>query len=301
MQIGAGCCCCCNSLVIFTTFSSLCSPGILSWLLMSSTSLLLFACQSCSLYDTRHMSSARSRSPRVYLSVVQRTPIPTSRYRTLETAETTAILLNQSELYVQKIQVQPLSLPCQAFKFINSMLPLLICVIFILVLYWCISSLLILITNYDPETHHIGRTFSVFITLDGTQLRLQRPEHNITRRSLWNDEIPSTTTMRFKQQRIYDLSDSSITLLPYGLVGKRLWSRKYPICITVPFQNKSKVSIFYVLCLILHENDIHQVCRRTRVKFSFYTFILVPWRHSGFRKQRYVCFNEHDLDLLKND
>nr|CAH8869916.1 unnamed protein product [Trichobilharzia regenti] len=96
------------------------------------------------------------------------------------------------------------------------------------------------ITNYDPETHHIGRTFSVFITLDGTQLRLQRPEHNITRRSLWNDEIPSTTTMRFKQQRIYDLSDSSITLLPYGLVGKRLWSRKYPICITVPFQNKSK-------------------------------------------------------------
>ncbi|CAH8611887.1 unnamed protein product [Heterobilharzia americana] len=96
------------------------------------------------------------------------------------------------------------------------------------------------ITNYDPETHHIGRTFSVFLTLDGTQLRLQRPEHNITRRSLWNDEIPSITTMRFKQQRIFDLSNSSITLLPCGLVGKRLWSRKYPICVIVPSQTKPK-------------------------------------------------------------
>ncbi|CAH8657159.1 unnamed protein product [Schistosoma rodhaini] len=96
------------------------------------------------------------------------------------------------------------------------------------------------IIHYDPETHHIGKTFSVFLTLDGTQLRLQRPEHNITRRSLWNDEIPSTTTIRFKQQHIYDLTNATVTLLPCGLVGKRLWSRKYPICITVPTESRFK-------------------------------------------------------------
>ncbi|KAK4475795.1 hypothetical protein MN116_001051 [Schistosoma mekongi] len=96
------------------------------------------------------------------------------------------------------------------------------------------------IIHYDPETHHIGKTFSVFLTLDGTQLRLQRPEHNITRRSLWNDEIPSTTAIRFRQQHIYDLCNSSVTLLPCGLVGKRLWSRKYPICITVYSEGKFK-------------------------------------------------------------
>ncbi|CAH8618765.1 unnamed protein product [Schistosoma intercalatum] len=96
------------------------------------------------------------------------------------------------------------------------------------------------IIHYDPETHHIGKTFSVFLTLDGTQLRLQRPEHNITRRSLWNDEIPSTTTMRFKQQHIYDLTNATVTLLPCGLVGKRLWSRKYPICITVYTEGRFK-------------------------------------------------------------
>ncbi|CAH8610302.1 unnamed protein product [Schistosoma mattheei] len=96
------------------------------------------------------------------------------------------------------------------------------------------------IIHYDPETHHIGKTFSVFLTLDGTQLRLQRPEHNITRRSLWNDEIPSTTTMRFKQQHIYDLANATVTLLPCGLVGKRLWSRKYPICITVYTEGRFK-------------------------------------------------------------
>ncbi|CAH8572756.1 unnamed protein product [Schistosoma turkestanicum] len=99
------------------------------------------------------------------------------------------------------------------------------------------------ILHYDPETHHIGKTFSVFLTLDGTQLRLQRPEHNITRRSLWNDEILSTTTIRFKQQHIYDLSNATVTLLPNGLVGKRLWSRKYPICITVHTEGRFKRKI----------------------------------------------------------
>ncbi|VDP19729.1 unnamed protein product [Schistosoma margrebowiei] len=111
------------------------------------------------------------------------------------------------------------------------------------------------IIHYDPETHHIGKTFSVFLTLDGTQLRLQRPEHNITRRSLWNDEIPSTTTMRFKQQHIYDLANATVTLLPCGLVGKRLWSRKYPICITVNTEGRFKAVQHYLLASDINNSN----------------------------------------------
>lgn len=97
------------------------------------------------------------------------------------------------------------------------------------------------INRYDPQTHHISKTSSVYIRLDGTQLRLQRPERNITRRSLWNDEIPSIESIRFKNQRIFDLIHARISLVPSGLVGKRLWSRKYPIRIILPIHTMIKV------------------------------------------------------------
>lgn len=89
------------------------------------------------------------------------------------------------------------------------------------------------IMKYDAETHHVSQTHSVFITLDGMQLRLQRPRRNIARRSMWNEEIPPIGSLRFHQQRIYDLTHARVVLLPNGLVTKRLWSKKYPIAITL--------------------------------------------------------------------
>ncbi|KAG5443548.1 Tabersonine 6,7-epoxidase isoform 2 [Clonorchis sinensis] len=98
------------------------------------------------------------------------------------------------------------------------------------------------VTEYDPETHHVSRTHSVFVTLDGTQLRLQRPRRNISRRSMWNEELPSGLSTRFQNQRIFDLVQARVTLLPSGLVSKRLWSKKYPIAITLPLQPNRKTS-----------------------------------------------------------
>ncbi|TPP63431.1 Testis-expressed sequence 2 protein [Fasciola gigantica] len=89
-------------------------------------------------------------------------------------------------------------------------------------------------SSYDAQTHHVSQTHSVFVTLDGTQLRLQRPRRNIARRSMWNEELPTTSALRFHQQRIFDLVHARVTLLPTGLVSKRLWSKKYPISITIP-------------------------------------------------------------------
>ncbi|TGZ60812.1 hypothetical protein CRM22_008326 [Opisthorchis felineus] len=98
------------------------------------------------------------------------------------------------------------------------------------------------VAEYDPETHHVSRTYSVFVTLDGTQLRLQRPRRNISRRSMWNEELPSGLSTRFQNQRIFDLVQARVTLLPSGLVSKRLWSKKYPIAITLPLQPNRKTS-----------------------------------------------------------
>ncbi|KAF6779972.1 hypothetical protein AHF37_00473 [Paragonimus kellicotti] len=98
------------------------------------------------------------------------------------------------------------------------------------------------VKDYDAETHHVSQTHSVFVTLDGTQLRLQRPRRNIQRRSMWNEELPSISAARFQHQRIYDLVHARVTLLPAGLICKRLWSKKYPIAIILPNQQNKQVA-----------------------------------------------------------
>ncbi|XP_071963157.1 testis-expressed protein 2-like [Antedon mediterranea] len=82
--------------------------------------------------------------------------------------------------------------------------------------------------EYDADTYHIQQTHSVFLRLDGTVLRLLQPKVNIPKRAMWDEALPKAV---FEHQRHYDLRGSSVFLLPDGLVSKRTWSKKYPICI----------------------------------------------------------------------
>ncbi|VDD77699.1 unnamed protein product [Mesocestoides corti] len=93
---------------------------------------------------------------------------------------------------------------------------------------------------YSPETYHINNTHSVYVTLEGTQLRIQRPRKNVSRRAMFNLPVPPTCGVHFVHQRIFDMRKVNVSLLPHGLVEKRLWSKKYPICLTV--QSERKVS-----------------------------------------------------------
>ena len=82
---------------------------------------------------------------------------------------------------------------------------------------------------YDPDDYHISATRSVFVQLEGTNLRLQTPKHNVPKRAMWNE--PPLHASTFIHQRFFDLQGSRIYLLPQGLVRKRIWSKKYPICV----------------------------------------------------------------------
>ncbi len=86
--------------------------------------------------------------------------------------------------------------------------------------------------TYDPDNYHTNQTQSVFVRLDGYSLRLSRPKHNIPRRAMYNE--PTVHKVEYIHQRHYDMRDSKVYLLPSGLVKKRLWSKKYPICIELP-------------------------------------------------------------------
>ncbi|KAJ8254254.1 hypothetical protein COCON_G00208660 [Conger conger] len=89
------------------------------------------------------------------------------------------------------------------------------------------------IQSYDPETYHATLTHSVYVRLEGSFLRLSKPHRNIARRATFNEPKPDVT---YIGQKIYDLTDSHIYLAPPNLAKKRVWNKKYPICIELAKQ-----------------------------------------------------------------
>ncbi|KAK3520477.1 hypothetical protein QTP70_024097 [Hemibagrus guttatus] len=82
--------------------------------------------------------------------------------------------------------------------------------------------------SYDPETYHPSLCHSVYVTLDGCHLRLAYPRVNIPRQATFNEPTHDTT---FVRSRCFQLSNSKVSLVPAILAKKRVWNRKYPICI----------------------------------------------------------------------
>lgn len=90
------------------------------------------------------------------------------------------------------------------------------------------------IHSYDPEMYHATLTHSVYVRLEGSVLRLSKPNRNISRRATHNEPKPDVT---YISQKIYDLTDSKIYLMPQSLARKRVWNKKYPICIELAKQD----------------------------------------------------------------
>ncbi|XP_052775563.1 testis-expressed protein 2-like [Mya arenaria] len=91
------------------------------------------------------------------------------------------------------------------------------------------------VMEYKPETYSINNTHSIFVDLEGTTLRLRRPKINVPKRAMWDEQNHSP---HFVNQRHFDIEGSKVLLLPVGLVSKRLWSKKYPICVALAKDGK---------------------------------------------------------------
>ncbi|KAF4092626.1 hypothetical protein AMELA_G00023080 [Ameiurus melas] len=90
------------------------------------------------------------------------------------------------------------------------------------------------IYSYDPEAYHATLTHSVYVRLEGSVLRLSKPNRNVPRRATFNEPKPDIT---YISQKIYDLTNSKIYLVPHSLARKRVWNKKYPICIELAKQD----------------------------------------------------------------
>lgn len=91
--------------------------------------------------------------------------------------------------------------------------------------------------DYKVETYSINNTHSIYVHLEGTTLRLRRPKVNVPKRAMWDEPHHSP---QFIHQRHFDIQGSKVLLLPNGLVKKRLWSKKYPICIALAKDGKKQ-------------------------------------------------------------
>ncbi|CAG11451.1 unnamed protein product, partial [Tetraodon nigroviridis] len=83
--------------------------------------------------------------------------------------------------------------------------------------------------SYDPETFHPSIMHSVYVTLDGSRLSLAYPRTNVPRWAGF-DEVHEAS---FQHSCTYELAKCRVSLMPRGLARKRLWNKKYPICITL--------------------------------------------------------------------
>lgn len=83
---------------------------------------------------------------------------------------------------------------------------------------------------YDPQNYHVARTKSVYFRLEGETLRIMETRMRIPKRAVWDEPKHK---LKFTRRRTYNLAGAKIELLPEGLIRRRRWSKKYPICITI--------------------------------------------------------------------
>ncbi|XP_060802746.1 testis-expressed protein 2 isoform X2 [Amyelois transitella] len=92
--------------------------------------------------------------------------------------------------------------------------------------------------DYDPYTYTITKTTSAFMKLEGCNLRLSYTTTKVPKKALWDEKIENVI---FYQHRLYNLTGARVILLPKGLVRRRQWSKKYPICIILSESEKIQV------------------------------------------------------------
>ena len=81
---------------------------------------------------------------------------------------------------------------------------------------------------YDVDTYEVKNTVSVRISVEHHMMKIEYPETNIPKRLNTDEIIPNDISFLYHSDHI-DLTKAKISLLPDGIAGKRMFSKKYPI------------------------------------------------------------------------
>ncbi|CAD5122419.1 unnamed protein product [Dimorphilus gyrociliatus] len=103
--------------------------------------------------------------------------------------------------------------------------------------------------EYNSENFHLIDTKSAFVQLDTCILNVKIALQSLPRRACYKHNLPIPAQAQFLDESMtVDLRDCNVILLPDRLVHKRLWSKKYPICIK-PSDGSKNIILFARTCL----------------------------------------------------
>lgn len=84
---------------------------------------------------------------------------------------------------------------------------------------------------YNPHTFHVNNLQTVLVRLDGSMLRISRPNNMLLRHAIHEDPTLSKKEPKMISQSIYDITNAVVKLRPKRLAKRRWFTRRYPICI----------------------------------------------------------------------
>jgi len=85
--------------------------------------------------------------------------------------------------------------------------------------------------SYSVEDYHLSSTQSIYVQLEGSSLRIQKPKLPNSKLAMFDESNMASSV--FVSHQHYNIAGSHVSLQPHNLCDKRLWSKKYPIVVSL--------------------------------------------------------------------
>ncbi|GAU97191.1 hypothetical protein RvY_08533 [Ramazzottius varieornatus] len=86
-----------------------------------------------------------------------------------------------------------------------------------------------MIGDFDIATFSVNQTQNVYVSLDGTDLRIRKTKNRVLpKRAMYDEELKSSS-FTFTESRVFSIADAEVTLIPEDIPRKRRWIWRLPI------------------------------------------------------------------------
>ena len=116
--------------------------------------------------------------------------------------------------------------------------------------------------DYVPDKFDFSHeTVPIYASLKGTKLTLSYPDVDSTGKKFEPRSIDEGAKVLFSRHEHYDIAGSKISLLPSTMKMKKVWSRKFPICLVLHKPNAVAEDITYKTRGTDEDDDTENVCK----------------------------------------
>ena len=116
--------------------------------------------------------------------------------------------------------------------------------------------------DYVPDKFDFSHdTVPIYAALKGTKLTLSYPNVDSAGKKFDPRSIEEGAKVLFARHEHYDIAGSKVSLLPSTITMKKVWSRKFPICLVLEQPNAVAEDVTYKTRSTDEEDDTEKVCK----------------------------------------